>query len=180
MPPRSRIRPSDLVVAQREGCSPEQWELIGRKARLAFRRQRNFAAVRGIEWQLSLQQWWSAWQESGRWAQRGRRKGLYVMARNGDVGPYALGNIYFTTLEQNSSDQFKWKPTGVRRNKALTQKPARLGYSYLPHLNATNPYRAVLSGKPKKHLGWFATADLARAAYLSALAVKQGAPHVAP
>jgi hypothetical protein len=73
--------------------SPEQ----ERKARHQFAVQRSGAASRGIGWELTFEQWWQIWQESGRYHERG----VYVMARNWDVGPYAVGNVEIQTQSQN-------------------------------------------------------------------------------
>lgn len=65
--------------------------------------QRRNAAARGIAWELSLPEWWRIWQESGKWADRGRGHG-YGMARFGDTGGYAVGNVYITTGAENVKD----------------------------------------------------------------------------
>lgn len=76
--------------------TPEQ------EARRAFQYQRKSADRRGIGWQLSFEQWWRIWSESGKWEVRGKTKGCYVMARPGDKGPYAVGNVYITTHSDNA------------------------------------------------------------------------------
>jgi hypothetical protein len=68
---------------------------------VAFDRQRRNAKSRGIPFLLTFEEWWAWWQVDGRWAQRGRRKGCLVMARYGDVGPYAIWNIYCSTAGDN-------------------------------------------------------------------------------
>lgn len=75
----------------------------------AFSCQRRNAIARDIEWKLTLAQWWGIWTESGKWDQRGRERGLWVMARHGDVGPYAEGNVFICTHSQNLSDAAKWR-----------------------------------------------------------------------
>jgi hypothetical protein len=69
-----------------------------------YRAHRANAKFRGVEWVISLEEWWSVWRESGKWEQRGCRHGQYVMARCGDVGPYRLGNVYICLASQNASD----------------------------------------------------------------------------
>lgn len=51
------------------------------------------ARRRGIDFQLTFEQWWNVWRRSGHWDQRGNRRGAYVMSRHGDVGAYAVGNV---------------------------------------------------------------------------------------
>ena len=70
----------------------------------AFFSQRRNAAKREIEWNLSLGEWWNIWKESGKWNARGRHVGQYVMARKGDTGPYAIGNVEIITASQNHDD----------------------------------------------------------------------------
>lgn len=65
------------------------------------------AAVRGIEFKLTFDQWWGIWQRSGHWEKRGNRKGHYVMCRKGDIGPYAVGNVYIGSFSHNTADRNK-------------------------------------------------------------------------
>lgn len=71
-----------------------------------FELQRRRANRRGIPFLLTFDEWLKLWQDSGHFHQRGKRPGQYVMARRDDVGPYAVGNVYITTLEQNTRDAF--------------------------------------------------------------------------
>lgn len=59
------------------------------------------ALNRGIEFNLSFEDWYNIWEQSGKWEQRGRGAGCYVMCRYNDIGPYALGNVYIDTQENN-------------------------------------------------------------------------------
>jgi len=87
-------------------------------ARGAFESQRNNARKRGIGWELTFEQWWTIWRESGKWEQRGKTKGCYVMARPGDLGPYKVGNVYITT----HSDNAKTAQSHARRRPARPRK----------------------------------------------------------
>jgi hypothetical protein len=77
-----------------------QWGLSN-PHRAAFLRQRATARRRGIEWHITFEEWLAWWGDDivlrGRYAQ-----GL-CMCRTGDVGPYALSNIYKGTLAENTS-----------------------------------------------------------------------------
>jgi hypothetical protein len=68
---------------------------------VAFETQRRNAKQRGIPFLMTFEEWWDWWQVDDRWARRGRRKGCLVMARFGDVGPYAIGNIYCSECIDN-------------------------------------------------------------------------------
>lgn len=66
--------------------------------------QRQHARRRGISWQLSFDQWWKIWVESGKYEQRGRGWREYCMARFGDSGPYAMGNVKICTVAENNAE----------------------------------------------------------------------------
>ena len=71
--------------------------------RVEFTGQKISARKRGIEFLMTYDEWLGIWQASGRLDQRGRRRGEYVMARFGDVGPYAVDNVYISTVSDNIS-----------------------------------------------------------------------------
>jgi hypothetical protein len=77
-----------------------------RRVRAGFEFQRWDAGRRGIGFELSYEQWLDIWQKSGHLDERGPRKGQYVMARIGDNGSYAVGNVEIITAEQNHKDYF--------------------------------------------------------------------------
>lgn len=77
------------------------------------------AKVRDVPFTLTFDEWWSVWQESGKWAKRGNRHGLYVMCRCGDEGPYALGNVYIGKFERNLKDA-RVKSAVVRKHTRKT------------------------------------------------------------
>lgn len=71
----------------------------------AFLKQRQSAKWRGIDFRLTFAEWLSIWEASGHLSERGRRRGQYVMARFGDRGPYAVGNVKIITQVQNSQEK---------------------------------------------------------------------------
>lgn len=151
------------------GCTVEQWRELrdiglrmvadggsaDRTPLRAFCHQRNAAVRRrGIEWQLTLMDWWTVWQESGRWTERGLGRG-YMMCRKGDLGPYAVGNVFIGPGAENLSAAAKKcdLPIGVAR----------------AHKKCKSPYRAYCNiGGKQRHLGVFATVQEAHVAYLAA------------
>lgn len=134
------------------GCTYAQYLEIQalRKPTLAFTRQRRNARERGIEWQFNLWQWWTVWQESGHWEHRGRGQG-YVMCRYGDIGPYAVDNVFIAPAIENSSE------------KAIKQSGLPIGVSL--RKDSFRVYR-MIDGK-KHYLGTYGTPSRAHAAYLS-------------
>lgn len=87
------------------GVGTRRWNLrymdavIPPEARHAYSTQRVKARERGISWGFTLETWWATWRDSGKWLERG--KDGYVMARTGDVGPYAPANVRIATMGDN-------------------------------------------------------------------------------
>jgi hypothetical protein len=84
-----------------------------RRAYNAYHTQKNSALKRKdrngdpIEWLFTFETWLEIWLKSGHWHQRGCRRGQYVMARFGDVGPYAPWNVEIKTVGENHSEASK-------------------------------------------------------------------------
>jgi hypothetical protein len=70
-----------------------------RIARRKFTAHKYDAKQRGVGFELTFQEWWSIWRASGHWEERGVGNGKYCMARYGDTGPYAVGNVRIITNE---------------------------------------------------------------------------------
>lgn len=161
----------DRRFIEKRGCTYAQWKMlnvIGRKQMAcgaaysstpigAFVTQKNNARKRGIAWDFTLWQWWSIWQASGKWSQRGRGQG-YVMCRRGDTGPYAEWNVFIGRATENNS-KTKRKLSGL----PIGVSPSRSG-KYIAH--------RIIDGKPM-YLGTHPTPELAHAAYLQAEARAQ-------
>lgn len=173
---RERIREDraskrDQKTMARLGCDWEEYKKIlqlGREMQGkgvsrertpmgAFISQRGNAHRRGIGWELNFWQWWKIWEQSGRWHQRGRGRG-YVMCRRGDVGPYALGNVFIATAIENVS-------TGNRRKTDLPTGVSQRGKRF---------YAQTRINGEHINLGTFASAALAHSAYLAAQPATNG------
>ena len=74
------------------------------KDRNKYYTQKCHAAKRGIAWHFTMDTWFEWWQQTGHWEERGHSLGQYVMARNGDVGPYDVNNIKCILCSENISD----------------------------------------------------------------------------
>ena len=70
----------------------------------AYCDQQNCARIRSIAFFLTFEQWLSIWETSGYLSRRGKQAGQYVMARLGDRGAYAVGNVKIVTINQNGSE----------------------------------------------------------------------------
>jgi hypothetical protein len=85
-----------------------QWQKENPK-QYAYNVQKKRAQHRGIEFLLTLEQWCKWWGDD--FDNRGCTKGKLVMARYGDKGPYALGNIKKITCSENmrEANEFRRK-----------------------------------------------------------------------
>lgn len=147
----------DTWALKKWGCTYAQYRnlvLMNWPTR-AFCYQKRTAGHRGIEWKFTLWQWWTVWQESGKWEQRGRGHNKYVMARKGDVGPYEAGNVFICTLSENSSNR-KQKTSGLPIG--VSKKTVKNYVAYVA--------QKMIGGK-KYRIGSFKTPEAAGAAYQS-------------
>jgi hypothetical protein len=76
--------------------------------------QKRNAKRRGIPFLLSRAEWISIWEKSGKFKNRGRGKGKYVMSRKGDKGAYVIGNVEIILHGENLTQALTGKPS---RNK---------------------------------------------------------------
>ena len=56
-----------------------------------------------VEFRLSFDEWCKVWLDSGKFDQRGCRKGQYVMSRYDDLGHYEAGNVFIQLHSDNIS-----------------------------------------------------------------------------
>ena len=84
---------------------------------LAWKAQRDAAKKRGIAFRFTLVGWWLWWKAElrrlGPDAVRGRKRGQFVMARNGDQGAYEDGNVRAATPAENGAEA--WLPAAPGR-----------------------------------------------------------------
>lgn len=151
----------------------------------AYRNQERNAKLRGIEWNLSLIEWWEIWQRSGKWQLRGRGRG-YMMCRFGDTGPYAAGNVYIATGIHNASVQPNnpyrvGHPDHDKVIDGIRHKLSGRGRGDMHRVHVGLPTgvtisrgrflaQASLNGS-NTYLGTFDTPEAAHSAYLSAISV---------
>jgi hypothetical protein len=84
--------------------------------------QKSKAKIRGIEFKLTFEEWWDIWQKSGKWDQRGIRKGQYVMSRYKDHGPYEVGNVHIQTVGDNNKEAYQYHRTPPMLGKKHSQE----------------------------------------------------------
>lgn len=71
-----------------------------------FSVQKRKAKQRGIPWELSFEQWWGIWEQSGKWDLRGDTSGMYCMSRREDTGPYSVTNVYINKFGENTKESY--------------------------------------------------------------------------
>lgn len=72
-----------------------------------YTRQWRRAAERNIDWEFTFETWLAWWGPDIE--RRGCKRGMLVMARHKDSGPYSPGNCYKATANQNMSDSFRFR-----------------------------------------------------------------------
>jgi len=72
-----------------------------------YQKHKSTAKVRGIDFNLTFDEWLNIWQNSGHYQDRGRGKGKYVMSRIDDKGGYTLGNVFIQLNKDNVIDACK-------------------------------------------------------------------------
>jgi len=80
----------------------QKWERLHPEKNRYFEHQGN-ARRRGIVFDLTFPEWWSVWETSGQWANRGRGGDKYVMSRYRDCGAYTKGNVFIQQGRMNLS-----------------------------------------------------------------------------
>ena len=107
-----------------------------------FKKQIRDASNRGIEWQLTFNEWYDIWIKSGHLEERGRKLGQYCMSRIGDIGPYSVQNVFIQLHSQNIKDAVIGNKVNLGRKATKEQVEARR-------------QRCKLKGDPNMgHGGW--------------------------
>ena len=97
---------------------------VDSKAMRYLSQRQSAIGKRGIAWKINFSEWLSIWLASGKWDKRGVGRGSYCMARHGDAGPYAVGNVSIQLCTINSRDGLN-----KRADRAIRHAPILF---YLP------------------------------------------------
>ncbi|WP_407186703.1 hypothetical protein [Bradyrhizobium centrosematis] len=100
-----------------------------RRLRTDFIEHRVNAKDRGIGFELTFSQWLEIWIASGKVRKRGCRRGQYVMARYGDRGPYAAGNVKIILASENIAEALKGRPRSPE-TRALISLAMQMSWSF--------------------------------------------------
>lgn len=102
--------PAKIIHRIRPGYPRYLTQAFLRRLRTDFIEHRLNAKDRGIGFELTFSQWLEIWIASGKVRRRGCRRGQYVMARHGDRGPYAVGNVKIILASENIAEALRGKP----------------------------------------------------------------------
>ena len=127
----------------------------------AYKEHERNSRRRDIDFLFSFEEWRDFWITDNRWFNRGRGKDNYVMARDGDTGPYAPWNVHLSTKDENRQEtRFKGRK-GSSGFKGVTR--SKDGKKWVAQLSG------VIAGK-SIYCGTHETPEQAHAAYLEELA----------
>lgn len=165
---------------------------------------------RGIKFQFTYEEWVAWWVKNlgPRWMKlRGHRSGQYVMARNGDSGPYAPHNVKCITANQNHSDTAKngTSTTGIKNAQAklteadvksiylstddmfVTARKYGVHHDYVSRIRRGRGWKHITSELPKpsrlgrvkgeRHHNAKVTAEIAKEIYKASGGLSQVAQH---
>jgi hypothetical protein len=110
MATEARVTARKDAIYARMGCSYADYKALPPEVKRGFQAHRRNARQRGVPWGFNLWDWWGVWLDSGKWEQRGRGRGQYVMARHGDEGAYRLGNVSIITGDENKRFACSYRP----------------------------------------------------------------------
>lgn len=112
----------------RWGMSPEKMDEIRSKYGTSsqsplnkFSKQKTSAKRRGVKWEFNFSSWWSVWEKSGKWDNRGRSG--FVMGRKKDEGSYCASNVEIITSKQNGLEATINRPWKSRIYKDESKRP---------------------------------------------------------
>jgi hypothetical protein len=75
-----------------------------RVAKRKYHAHKGVAKQRGIDFNISFDDWLNIWLTSNHWHERGVGKTKYVMSRVNDIGAYEVGNVLIQLHGKNVSD----------------------------------------------------------------------------
>jgi len=71
---------------------------------IKYKKHEYQAKQRNVPFLLSFSEWMKIWKDSGHFKERGCNKDQYCMARIGDKGPYAVGNVKIILHGDNTKE----------------------------------------------------------------------------
>lgn len=77
-----------------------------KKTKEQFQNHRQRAKRKGIPFELTFDEWYKIWIDSGHYHNKGTKRGQYVMSRYGDKGGYTVDNVHIQTVGENTREAF--------------------------------------------------------------------------
>lgn len=81
--------------------------LNGKDPRKAYRYHQNCMRLVKVKWDMDFADWWGAWFTSGKWTQRGRGPGKWIMCRKDFTKPVAVSNVEIIPYERRLERKFE-------------------------------------------------------------------------
>jgi len=130
----------------------------------AYQDQKATAKRRGIDFNITFENWKKWWISTGKADNRGRNKGCYQMCRLNDEGAYEIENIYCATITKNMQDKQLGKPLAehIKIKVSETMRGRKLSKSHVANITGKNNGHAKRTITP---LGVFNTATEAAKAH---------------
>lgn len=98
----------------------------------AYRTHAADAGMRGIEFRLTFDEWWSYWEPH--YTERGRGAGQKCMCRTGDKGAYEVGNVRIDTNKANAEERsVVYRKSNLEAGRlplAQDRSPGRAGWLF--------------------------------------------------
>jgi hypothetical protein len=142
------------TLMKRYGIDMVTWAEIGAEGRKAYVSHRKNSWNRGLEFTLTMGEWYTIWKESGKWNQRGRASNKYCMGRKDITKGYTKENSIILSIPENGHHSRTYY---VHNGAASGSR----GGVYMLYPRANKPWVARAG---KRSLGHFATEREARAA----------------
>ena len=76
------------------------------KTKRQFWNHQQRAKRKGIPFELTFDEWYKIWIESGHYENKGTKRGQFVMSRYGDKGGYTIDNVHIQTVGENTKEAF--------------------------------------------------------------------------
>lgn len=106
-------------------ADPEKRRAAEAKPESRYRQHQQNVRSSGIPFLLTFEQWWGLWRRSGKWTERGFKRGQYYMTRLDDRGAFEVGNVAIVLMELDSAKaeaaQQRWRERNRRKPEYLYQ-----------------------------------------------------------
>lgn len=113
----------EAETVRRKGCSWAEYTALRNtigKPTIVYAQQRQYSRRLGVNFDLTLWQWWCVWRDSGRWDQHGR--GGFVLARKNPHGSFSPDNVEIKLLSEVISEARTWRVHSLSAAQAASSE----------------------------------------------------------